>query len=75
MAYYNQDRTHTGKYCFGKTPMQTFDDTIHLAKQKMLETLKEDQLVTYPIQENKQQVASLDFEETSLYSNRQSDNF
>ncbi|MGJ1194085.1 IS481 family transposase [Sphingobacterium siyangense] len=75
MAYYNQDRTHTGKYCFGKTPMQTFDDTIHLAKQKMLETLKEDQLVTYPIQENKQQVTSLDFEETSLYSNRQPDNF
>jgi len=75
MAYYNQDRTHTGKYCFGKTPMQTFDDTIHLAKQKMLETIKEDQLVTYPIQENKQQVTSLDFEETSLYSNRQSDNF
>lgn len=75
MAYYNQDRTHTGKYCFGKTPMQTFDDTIHLAKQKMLETLKEDQLVTYPIQENKQQVKSLDFEETSLYSNWQSDNF
>ena len=55
--------------------MQTFDDTIHLAKQKMLETLKEDQLVTYPIQENKQQVTSLDFEETSLYSNRQPDNF
>jgi len=75
MAYYNQDRTHTGKYCFGKTPKQTFDDTIHLAKQKMLETLKEDQLVTYPIQENKQQVTSLDFGETSLYSNRQSDNF
>lgn len=53
--------------------MQTFDDTIHLAKQKMLETLKEDQLVTYPIQENKQQVTSLDFGETSLYSNRQSE--
>ncbi|PUV21077.1 IS481 family transposase [Sphingobacterium athyrii] len=75
MTYYNQDRTHTGKYCFGKTPRQTFDDTIYLAKQKMLETLTQDQLVTYPIQENKQQVTSLDFEETSLYSNRQSDNF
>ncbi|TDQ80785.1 IS481 family transposase [Sphingobacterium yanglingense] len=75
MIYYNQDRTHTGKYCFGKTPMQTFDDTINLAKEKMLETLKEDQLVTYPVQENKQQVESIDFAETLLYSNRQSDNF
>ncbi|WP_347068760.1 IS481 family transposase [Flavobacterium sp. WV_118_3] len=75
MIYYNQDRTHTGKYCFGKTPMQTFNDTINLAKEKMLETLKEDQLVTYPVQENKQQVESIDFAETLLYSNRQSDNF
>ena len=75
MTYYNQDRTHTGKYCFGKTPMQTFNDTINLAKEKMLETLKEDQLVTYPVQENKQQVESIDFAETLLYSNRQSDNF
>lgn len=75
MIYYNQDRTHTGKYCFGKTPMQTFDNTINLAKEKMLETLKEDKLVTYPVQENKQQVESIDFAETLLYSNRQSDNF
>lgn len=79
MTYYNQDRTHTGKYCFGKTPMQTFNDTIHLAREKMLETLKEDQLVTYPVQknqpENKQQVASIDFAETLLYSNRKPDNF
>jgi len=75
MTYYNQDRTHTGKYCFGKTPMQTFNDTINLAKEKMLETLKENQLVTYPVQENKQQVESIDFAETLLYSNRQSDNF
>ena len=55
--------------------MQTFKDTINLAKEKMLETIKEDQLVTYPVQENKQQVESIYFAETLLYSNRQSDNF
>ena len=27
---------HSGKYCFGKTPMQTFMDSIPLAKAKML---------------------------------------
>lgn len=36
---YNTERTHSGKYCYGKTPMQTFLDTKHLAKEKMLDTL------------------------------------
>jgi transposase InsO family protein len=33
---YNQERPHSGKYCFGKTPMQTFLDSIPLAKDKIL---------------------------------------
>lgn len=33
---YNEERTHTGKYCFGKTPMQTFLDSIKLAKEKRI---------------------------------------
>lgn len=33
---YNEQRTHSGKYCYGKTPMQTFIDSIHLAEEKML---------------------------------------
>ena len=33
---YNEQRPHTGKYCFGKTPMQTFFDSIPLAKDKLL---------------------------------------
>jgi len=36
---YNHERTHSGKYCFGKTPYQTFQETKHLAKEKMLDTL------------------------------------
>lgn len=36
---YNTQRTHSGKYCYGKTPMQTFLDSMHLAKNKMLDTL------------------------------------
>ena len=38
---YNQERTHTGKYCFGKTPMQTFQDTLPLAKEKQLNNIKQ----------------------------------
>ena len=33
---YNLNRTHQGRYCYGKTPMRTFLDSIHLAKVKML---------------------------------------
>jgi len=34
---YNEIRPHSGKYCYGKTPMQTFIDTLPLAKDKMLQ--------------------------------------
>ena len=36
ISYYNEQRTHSGKYCYGKTPMQTFLESIPLAKEKML---------------------------------------
>lgn len=38
---YNRERTHTGKYCFGCTPLQTFRETKHLAHAKQLDTLFE----------------------------------
>ena len=37
--FYNTERPHSGKYCFGKTPMQTFNESITLAKQKLLGNL------------------------------------
>lgn len=36
---YNNERTHSGKFCFGKTPMQTFLEAKHLAQEKMLDSL------------------------------------
>src|SRR6478735_7981223 len=36
---YNGHRPHSGKYCFGKTPMQTFLDSRHLAHEKELDRL------------------------------------
>lgn len=36
LEYYNNERPHSGRYCFGKTPMQTFNESITLAKQKLL---------------------------------------
>lgn len=37
MEYYNTERTHSGRYCFGKTPPQTFIESIPLAKVKRLD--------------------------------------
>jgi transposase InsO family protein len=36
MNYYNQERTHSGRYCYGKTPMETFKESLILARQKMI---------------------------------------
>jgi transposase InsO family protein len=33
---YNEVRPHQGRWCYGKTPMQTFLDTLPLAKEKLL---------------------------------------
>lgn len=42
LVRYNQQRPHSGRYCYGKTPMQTFEDSLPLAKEKMLNS-KHDQ--------------------------------
>ena len=34
---YNEERTHSGKYCYGKTPMRTFLDSLPIAMEKMLD--------------------------------------
>ena len=36
LKLYNEDRPHQGRWCYGKTPMQTFIDSIPLAKEKMI---------------------------------------
>jgi transposase InsO family protein len=33
---YNEVRPHQGRWCFGKTPMQTFLDAIPIAREKMI---------------------------------------
>lgn len=40
MEEYNKERTHTGKYCFGRTPWQTFEESKHLATEKMLDNIQ-----------------------------------
>lgn len=39
IEYYNKERPHSGKYCLGRTPWQTWNESLDLAKNKMLNTL------------------------------------
>jgi transposase InsO family protein len=36
LTEYNERRPHQGRWCYGKTPMQTFVDSVPLAKEKLL---------------------------------------
>ena len=36
LAEYNQVRTHQGRYCFARTPMQTFIEARNIAREKSL---------------------------------------
>lgn len=38
---YNELRPHSGKYCYGKTPMQTFNDTKQLAIDKFYDKVED----------------------------------
>ena len=35
LGQHNNERTHSGRYCYGKTPMQTFMDSIPLARERL----------------------------------------
>jgi hypothetical protein len=36
MQYYNSERPHSGRYCYGKTPMETFIESLPLATDKLV---------------------------------------
>lgn len=36
LSEYNEKRPHSGKYCYGKTPIQTFLDAIPMTREKMI---------------------------------------
>jgi len=46
LEFYNRERPHSGRYCYGKTPLATFRDAKHLADQKQLDRLLETESVS-----------------------------
>lgn len=36
LSKYNESRPHSGKFCYGKTPMQTFRESLHIAVSKII---------------------------------------
>ena len=41
---YNEVRPHQGRWCYGKTPLQTFIDAAPLAREKMVNGIQEERL-------------------------------
>ena len=39
---YNEERPHSGRYYYGKTPWQTFQESKYLAREKDLSNLERD---------------------------------
>ncbi len=37
ITHYNHERTHQGRWCFGKTPMETFMDRLPVAREKLID--------------------------------------
>ena len=37
LRQYNEVRTHQGRWCYGKTPMQTFLDSLPMAREKLID--------------------------------------
>lgn len=38
IEYYNKERPHSGKYCNGRTPWQTWNESLDLTQEKMLDS-------------------------------------
>lgn len=47
LRQYNDHRPHSGRYCYGKTPMQTWRASLHLAQEKQLPTTLESDTSTH----------------------------
>jgi hypothetical protein len=46
MHYYNNERPHIGRYCYGKTPMQTFIELLSWAREMKLNQNVEENILT-----------------------------
>jgi hypothetical protein len=62
--------THSGKYCFGKTLMQTLMDSIPLAQEKLLERLAEDQILQGPHKKGTKESESMHLDEKNTLAKK-----
>ena len=79
ITWYNHERTHQGKYCFGKTPWQTFMESKHLAFEKQIRNVPwragEASSIDNPLLGNQQEGLAIEddssVEKNELRKNRQ----
>lgn len=79
ITWYNHERTHQGKYCFGKTPWQTFMESKHLVFEKQIRNVPwragEASSIDNPLLGNQQEGLAIEddssVEKNELRKNRQ----
>lgn len=59
---YNEIRPHSGRFCYGKTPWQTFKDAAHLAKSKVLGSVFEPNAINKPREDGIPSLEGVSFE-------------
>lgn len=72
LKHYNTQRPHSGKYCYGKTPIQTLVDSIDLAKKKLIDSQKlifGNDLEKSSVTTSSEKVVEEDFSSSSLIEN------
>lgn len=80
ITWYNHERTHEGKYCFGKTPWQTFMESKYLAFEKQIKNVPwraaEASSIDNPLLSNQQEgLAREDDSRVEKYSTEQNRQF
>jgi len=78
LEWYNKERTHSGKHCFGKTPWQTFEDSVSLALEKQVDELPWREGAVFSIDKNSHKgIEDLPIEKNAVRQPEQdiSDNF
>jgi hypothetical protein len=63
LKQYNEFRPHSGRYCYGKTPMQTFVGSKNLALEKQINKLFDPQSLENALAKNEE----VDFSTSSLF--------
>lgn len=62
LKQYNELRPHSGRYCYGKTPMQTFTEALSIVLEKQMDHFYEDEPIRMAMAESTEQDDNISFD-------------